>query len=53
MVRRQKQNRASEDEKVGLHHQFNGLMNLGQIWEVVRDRESQHAAVHGVAKWQT
>ena len=25
-------------------------MNLGKLWEMVRDREVWHAAVHGVAK---
>ena len=25
-------------------------MNLGKLWEMVRDREDWHAAVHGVAK---
>ena len=25
-------------------------MNLGKLWEIVRDRESLSAAVHGVAK---
>ena len=25
-------------------------MNLGKLWEMVRDRESWHAAVHWVAK---
>ena len=25
-------------------------MNLGTLWEIVRDREAWHAAVHGVAK---
>ena len=27
--------------------------NLGKFWEIVRDREIRHAAVHGVPKSQT
>ena len=27
--------------------------NLGKLWEMVRDREAWHAAVHGVTKSQT
>ena len=28
-------------------------MNLGKLWEMVRDREAWHAAVHGLTKSQT
>ena len=28
-------------------------MNLGELWELVIDREAWHAAIHGAAKSQT
>ena len=28
-------------------------MNLGKLWEMVKDREAWRAAIHGVAKSQT
>ena len=28
-------------------------MNVSKLWEIVKDREAWHAAVHGVTKSQT
>ena len=47
-----KEKRASEDEMVdSITYAMN--MNLGKLWEMVRDREAWSAAAYGVAKSQT
>ena len=42
-----------EDEMVGWHHRLNGKMNLNKLRELVMDRKTCRAAVHGVAESQT
>ena len=49
---RQKEKGAAEEEMVRWHHRLNGH-EFEQVWEIVKDREAWHAAVHGVAKSQT
>ena len=39
----------TEDEMAGWHHRLND-MSLGELRELVLDRETWRAAVHGVAK---
>ena len=44
-----RQKGAAEDERVGWHHQLDGI-SLSKLQEMVKGREAWHAAVHGVAK---
>ena len=37
----------------GWHHWMNMNVNLGKLWEMVRDREAWRTAVHGVSKSET
>ena len=42
----------TEDEIAGWHHQLEH-MSLGELWELVTDREAWLAVIHGVAKSRT
>ena len=42
----------TEDEMVGWYHQLNGH-GLGELRELVMDREVCRAAIHGVTKSRT
>ena len=48
----QKEERASEDAMAGWHHWCKGD-ELGQLREIVMDREALRAAVHGVTRSRT
>ena len=49
---RQEEKMMTEDEMVGWHHWLNGY-ELSKLQEIVKDRETWCAMVHGVAKGQT
>ena len=42
--------KVSEDEMAGWRDWRNEHEHLGKLWEMVRDRDTWHAAVHGVTK---
>ena len=46
---RQEEKGTTEDEMVGWRHEAMDV-NLGKLWEMVRDREAWRAVVHGVSE---
>ena len=43
----------TEDEMIGWHYWLNFDMIFTKLWEIVKNREAWHAAVHGVTESQT
>ena len=50
---RQEEKGMIEDQMFGWHHWQNGHEFLSKLWEIVKDREAWHVAVHGVTKSRT
>ena len=48
-IRGHEEKGAAEDEMVGWHHRLSGH-EFEQLQEIVKDRDTRPAAVHGVAK---
>ena len=42
----------TEDKMSGCHQRLDAH-ELGELWELVMDREAWHAAIHGVSKSRT
>ena len=48
----QEEKEITEDDMAGWHYRLDD-MGLGELRELVMDREAWHAAIHGVTKSQT
>ena len=47
----QEEKGTTEDEMAGWHHSMD--VSLSELWELVMDRETWRAVIHGVAKHRT